>query len=83
MGPEVLQYMSTVEIISLAHEAFEVLLPKESELRITVSSGGDSGKCLQFHVHGHDNATILREAIPARYSGLDTIVIYTYDNSEK
>ena len=83
MGPEVLQYLSTVEIISLAHEAFEDLLPQESELKITVGSGGEGGKCLHFHVHGQENATILREAIPAKYSGLDTIVIYTYDNNEK
>lgn len=80
MGPEVLQYMSTVEIVSLAHEAFEDLLTQESELKITVNGNGDNGKCLHFYVRGEDNATILREAIPATYSGLDTIVIYTYED---
>lgn len=48
MGPEVLQYLSTVEIISLAHEAFEDLLPQESELKITVGSGGDGGEMFTF-----------------------------------
>jgi len=82
MGPEVLQYMSTIEIISLAHEAFEDLLPQKSELNITVAGSGDNGKCLHFYVRGEKNATILREAIPAKYSGLDTIVIYTYDGEK-
>ena len=82
MGPEVLQYMSTVEIISLAHETFDDLLPRGAELKITIGSGGEGGKCIHFYVDGDKNATILREAIPAKYSGLDTIVIYTQDEKE-
>ena len=82
MGPEVLQYMSTVEIISLAHETFDDLLPRGSELKIMIGAGGESGKSLHFYVDGNKNATILREAIPAKYSGLDTIVIYTQDEKE-
>ena len=82
MGPEVLQYMSPIEIIALAHEAFDDLLPRDAELKITIGAGGESGKCLHFYVDGDKNATILREAIPAKYSGLDTIVIYTQDEKE-
>ena len=82
MGPEVLKYMSTVEIISLAHETFDDLLPRGSDLKITIGASGEGGKSIQFYVDGNKNATILREAIPAKYSGLDTIVIYTQDEKE-
>ena len=82
MGPEVLQYMSLAEIVSLAHESFDDLLPRGDEIKITVGASGEGGKCIHFYVDGDKNATILREAIPAKYSGLDTIVIYTQDNRE-
>ena len=82
MGPEVLQYMSAAEIVSLAHESFDDLLPRDAELKITVGASGEGGKCIHFYVDGDKNATTLREAIPAKYSGLDTIVIYTQDIKE-
>lgn len=68
--------MSISEIIELAYAEFGAFVDSATEFDIKPSSD-DGGTLLEFFVNSPEDATILREKVPASYNGARTIIMYT------
>ena len=72
--------MTSKEIIELAYSEYKSRLPISAELEIKISSDS-GGRLIEFSVQGRANAKNLREDLPPNYNGMRTVVTYAYTES--
>jgi len=70
--------MTYDEIIAQAYSEYESRLPRDSELKIRITSD-DGGRLIEFRVYGEANAKMLREDLSPNYNKMRTVVLYDYD----
>ena len=72
--------MTLEEIVTQAYSEYEARLPRDSELKIRITSD-DGGRLIEFKVYGEANAKMLREDLPPSYNKMRTVVIYEYSSA--
>ena len=69
--------MTTKDIIKMAYSEYESRLPKSAELAIKIGSD-DGGRLIEFFVEGEENAKMIREDLPPKYYNMRTVVMFRH-----
>ena len=70
--------MTPEEVVELAYSEFGKNFDAADEFEVKIGSD-DGGRTLDLKIIGEENASFLRTAVPPRYNGYRTVIMYRYD----